>query len=123
MSGRGIAAAEFQKILDHSGSVWNCWTGSLAHLGLARANGVAVKKFAERGRRHRACPARLAAYKEFMALWKNAYSDIPILKQAEAEYEKIAMAECRVGGGVREQVEDVFKVPRTRFLAFSDMPA
>ncbi len=32
------AAAEFQKILDHSGTVWNCWTGALAHLGVARAN-------------------------------------------------------------------------------------
>src|SRR5258708_39224649 len=29
------AAAEFQKILDHSGIVWNCWTGALAHLGAA----------------------------------------------------------------------------------------
>src|SRR5207244_5835929 len=34
------AAAEFQKILDHSGIVWNCWTGALAHLGLARANAL-----------------------------------------------------------------------------------
>jgi hypothetical protein len=34
----GAGAAEFQKILDHSGIVWNCWTGSLAHLGVARAN-------------------------------------------------------------------------------------
>src|SRR6266478_4755987 len=33
------AAAEFQKILDHGGIVWNCWTGALAHLGVARANG------------------------------------------------------------------------------------
>ena len=32
------AAAEFQKIIDHSGIVWNCWTGALAHLGVARAN-------------------------------------------------------------------------------------
>jgi hypothetical protein len=31
------AAAEFQKILDHTGIVWNCWTGALAHLGVARA--------------------------------------------------------------------------------------
>jgi hypothetical protein len=31
------AGAEFQKILDHSGIVWNCWTGALAHLGVARA--------------------------------------------------------------------------------------
>jgi hypothetical protein len=34
------AAAEFQKILDHSGVVWNCWTGALAHLGVARANAL-----------------------------------------------------------------------------------
>src|SRR5207245_10414616 len=38
-AGQGSAAtAEFQKILDHSGIVWNCWTGALAHLGVARAN-------------------------------------------------------------------------------------
>jgi hypothetical protein len=34
------AAAEFQKILDHSGIVWNCWTGALAHLGVAQRNGT-----------------------------------------------------------------------------------
>jgi eukaryotic-like serine/threonine-protein kinase len=34
------AAAEFQKIIDHNGIVWNCWTGALAHLGLARANAL-----------------------------------------------------------------------------------
>jgi eukaryotic-like serine/threonine-protein kinase len=37
------AAAEFQKILDHSGIVWNCWTGALAHLGVARANALEAK--------------------------------------------------------------------------------
>src|SRR5260370_17916100 len=38
-AGQGRAAAtEFQKILDHSGIIWNCWTGALAHLGKARAN-------------------------------------------------------------------------------------
>jgi tetratricopeptide (TPR) repeat protein len=37
------AAAEFQRILDHSGIVWNCWTGALAHLGLARANALQSK--------------------------------------------------------------------------------
>jgi hypothetical protein len=43
-SGQGnSAAAEFQKILDHSGIVWNCWTGALAHLGLARANALQAK--------------------------------------------------------------------------------
>jgi len=34
------AAAEFQKILDHSGMVWNCWTGALARLGVARGNAL-----------------------------------------------------------------------------------
>src|SRR5438105_3938946 len=37
------AAAEFQKILDHSGIVWNCWTGVLAHLGKARANALEAR--------------------------------------------------------------------------------
>ncbi|MFZ0563516.1 MAG: hypothetical protein WBD45_00130 [Terriglobales bacterium] len=40
-AGQGTpAAAEFQKILDHSGIVSNCWTGALAHLGVARANAI-----------------------------------------------------------------------------------
>jgi tetratricopeptide (TPR) repeat protein len=43
-AGQGsAAAAEFQKIIDHSGIVWNCWTGSLAHLGVARANALQAK--------------------------------------------------------------------------------
>src|ERR1700735_3169500 len=37
------AAVEFQKILDHSGIVWNCWTGALAHLGVARANALQAR--------------------------------------------------------------------------------
>jgi eukaryotic-like serine/threonine-protein kinase len=37
------AAIEFQKILDHSGLVWSCWTGALAHLGVARANALQSK--------------------------------------------------------------------------------
>ena len=39
----GAAAAEFQKVLDHNGIVWNCWTGSLAHLGVARANALQAR--------------------------------------------------------------------------------
>jgi eukaryotic-like serine/threonine-protein kinase len=39
----GAAAVEFQKILDHSGIVCNCWTGALAHLGLARSNALRAK--------------------------------------------------------------------------------
>ena len=43
-AGQGsAAAAEFQKILDHSGIVWNCWTGALAHLGVARANALQAR--------------------------------------------------------------------------------
>jgi hypothetical protein len=46
-AGQGsAAAAEFQKILDHSGIVWNCWTGALAHLGVARANALQVENVA-----------------------------------------------------------------------------
>jgi hypothetical protein len=43
-AGQGSAAApEFQKILDHSGIVWNCWTVALAHLGVARANALQAR--------------------------------------------------------------------------------
>jgi len=82
------AAAEFQKILDHSGIVWNCWTGALAHLGVARANTLEAK--ASQGADADAARVRaLAAYKDFLTLWKDADPDIPILKQAKAEYTKL----------------------------------
>ena len=82
------AAAEFQKILDHSGIVWNCWTGALAHLGVARAN--ALQSRTSQGADADAARARaLAAYKDFLTLWKDADTDIPILKQAKAEYAKL----------------------------------
>jgi serine/threonine protein kinase len=72
------AAAEFQKILDWRGVVLNEPIGALAHLGLARAfvlQGDATK-------------ARIA-YQDFLALWKDADADIPILRQAKAEYAKL----------------------------------
>ena len=79
------AAIEFQKILDHSGIVWNCWTGALAHLGVARAN--ALQSRTSQGADADAARVRvLAAYKDFLTLWKDADPDIPILKQAKAEY-------------------------------------
>jgi len=71
------AAAEFQKILDHRGLLWNCATGALARLGLARAyalQGDTAKTRAE--------------YQDFLMLWKDADSNIPIFKQAKAEYAK-----------------------------------
>jgi eukaryotic-like serine/threonine-protein kinase len=82
------AAAQFQKILDHSGMVWNCWTGALSHLGVARAN--ALQSRTSQGAEADAARTRaLAAYKDFLALWKDADPDIPILKQAKAEYAKL----------------------------------
>jgi tetratricopeptide (TPR) repeat protein len=82
------AAAEFQKIIDHSGIVWNCWTGALAHLGVARAN--ALQSRTSQGADSDAARVRaLAAYKDFFTLWKDADPDIPILKQAKAEYAKL----------------------------------
>ncbi|MGA8233886.1 MAG: protein kinase [Candidatus Acidiferrales bacterium] len=72
------AAAEFQKILDHRGIVGNDPIGALAHLGLARAyvlQGDITK-------------AR-TAYQDFLALWKDADPDIPILTAAKAEYAKL----------------------------------
>ena len=71
------AAAEFQKILDHPGIVFNSITGPVAHLQLGRAYALAGDDARAR-----------AAYQDFFALWKDADPDIPILKQAKAEYAK-----------------------------------
>jgi hypothetical protein len=73
-----LAATEFQKILGHRGLLWNCATGALAHLGLARA-------YAMQGDTAKA----KAAYQDFLALWKDADPDIPVLIAAKAEYAKL----------------------------------
>jgi tetratricopeptide (TPR) repeat protein len=88
-AGEGSAAAgEFQKILDHNGIVWNCWTGALAHLGVAQANALEAK--ALQGAEADAARARaLAAYKDFLKLWKDADPNVPIYKAAKAEYAKL----------------------------------
>jgi eukaryotic-like serine/threonine-protein kinase len=72
------ATAEFQKLLDHEGIVGNFVTGSLAHLQIGRA--YAMQGDTEKAK---------AAYKDFFILWKDADFDIPILKQAKAEYAKL----------------------------------
>ena len=72
------ATAEFQKILDHRGIVGTDPIGVLAHLQLGRV-------FALSGDKTRA----KAAYEAFLALWKDADADIPILKQAKAEYARL----------------------------------
>ena|SRR3984957_12647015 len=84
----GAAAGGFQKIIDHSGIVWNCWTGALAHLGVARAN--ALESRTTQGADADAARVRaLAAYNDFLTLWKDADPDIPILIAAKAEYAKL----------------------------------
>lgn len=60
------AAAEFQKLLDHSGIVLNFVTGALAHLQRGRAYATAGDTAKAK-----------RAYQDFFALWKDADSDIP----------------------------------------------
>jgi serine/threonine protein kinase/Flp pilus assembly protein TadD len=101
------AAAEFQKFIDHQGLVGNFPWGALARLGLARAYaleaGVGAGLVPAQG--HQPEPAlnavkgaplepdarakARAAYQDFLTLWKDADPDIPILKEAKAEYAKL----------------------------------
>jgi predicted Zn-dependent protease len=72
------AADEYQKILDHRGiDPWDV-TYNLSHLGLGRA-------YALQGN----TAAAKSAYQDFFAAWKDADPDLPVLKQAKAEYEKL----------------------------------
>jgi eukaryotic-like serine/threonine-protein kinase len=72
------AAAEFQKILDHPGLRPAWIQRSLAHLYLGRAHSLAGKTVEAR-----------TAYEAFLALWKDADPDIPILLEARAEYARL----------------------------------
>jgi eukaryotic-like serine/threonine-protein kinase len=72
------AAVEFQKILEHRGVVVNEPIAALARLGLARAYVLQGDSVRARG-----------AYKDFLTIWKDADPDIPVLKQAKAEYAKL----------------------------------
>jgi len=72
------AAAEFQKFPDHSGIVQNFLLGSLARLQLARAYALSGDTAKAK-----------SAYQDFFTLWKGADPDIPILKEANAEYAKL----------------------------------
>jgi tetratricopeptide (TPR) repeat protein len=72
------AAAEFQKVLDNPGVALNSVYGALAHLQLARAQAMMGDKQAAR-----------KSYQNFLTLWKDADPDIPIYKQAKAEYAKL----------------------------------
>jgi len=78
-AGRGPeAAAEFQKVLDHRGIVLADPIGALAHLQLGRA--YAVSGDMSKAKK---------AYQRFLTLWKDADADLPVLRQAKAEYAKL----------------------------------
>jgi len=78
-AGRGAeAGAEFQKIIDHRGIVLNFITGALAHLQLGRAKALNGDRDGAR-----------KAYDAFFALWKDADSDVPVLKAARLEYARL----------------------------------
>jgi tetratricopeptide (TPR) repeat protein len=72
------AAAEFQKIIDHRGIVLTDPIGALAHLQLGRAYALSGDKTKAK-----------SAYQDFLTLWKDADPDVPIFKQAKAEYAKL----------------------------------
>jgi tetratricopeptide (TPR) repeat protein len=72
------AAAEFQKIIDHRGIVGLDPIGALAQLQLGRAYASSGDK-----------PKAKGAYLRFLALWKDADPDVPILKSAKAEYGRL----------------------------------
>jgi hypothetical protein len=68
--------------------VWNCWTGALARLGLARANALQASTAHGTDAENARVRAR-AAYKDFLTVWKDADPDIPVIKEAKAEYAKL----------------------------------
>ena len=72
------AAAEYQRILDHRGVDPTDVSYTLSHLGLGRAQALQGNTTAAK-----------SAYQDFFAAWKDADPDLPILKQAKAEYEKL----------------------------------
>ena len=72
------AAAEFQKLLDHPGIASNFVTQALTHLQIGRAYAMAGDTAKAR-----------VAYQDFFNIWKNADQDIPILKEAKAEYARL----------------------------------
>jgi len=75
------AAAEFQKVVDRFSREPFSVVHSLAHLGLARATAMTGDHAASR-----------KAYQDFLALWRDADLDIPVLQEAKAEYEKVSQS-------------------------------
>jgi eukaryotic-like serine/threonine-protein kinase len=73
-----LAAAEFQKLVDHRGLVGRDVIGALAHLQMARAQKMMGDEASAR-----------QWYEDFLALWKDADPDVPIYQLAKAEYAKL----------------------------------
>ena len=72
------AAVQFRKVLDHPGVTRNFVAGVMAHLGLARAYALTGDTGKAR-----------AAYQSFLAAWKDADPDVPVLRQAQAEFARL----------------------------------
>ena len=79
-----LAAVEFQKLLDHPGRVARESIGALSHLQLARAQKMMGDEAAAR-----------KSYEDFLTLWKDADSDIPVYQRAKAEYAKLRTSSNR----------------------------
>src|SRR5207248_2019617 len=73
-----LAAAEFQKLVDHRGLVGRDVIGALAHLQMARAQKMMGDNASAR-----------KSYEEFLIIWKDADPDVPIYQQAKAEYARL----------------------------------
>jgi eukaryotic-like serine/threonine-protein kinase len=89
------AAVEFQKIIDHSGIVWNCWTGALAHLGVARANALQAR-ISQGADADLARSRALAAYKDFLPSGKT-----PIPTSQSSRKPRRSMPSCNESSTLR----------------------
>jgi eukaryotic-like serine/threonine-protein kinase len=82
------AAAEFQKLIDNRNLLGNSVFAALAHLGLGRA--YALQAESVQGAESAAANAKAhAAYEDFLAMWEDADRDIPVLREAKAEYARL----------------------------------
>ena len=80
-----LGGLEFQKLIDHPGRVEREVTGALSHLQLARAQKLMGDQVAAR-----------KSYEDFLTLWQDADSDIPIYQEAKAEYAKLRVSTNRI---------------------------
>jgi tetratricopeptide (TPR) repeat protein len=93
------AVADFEKILSHRGWAWWQVYAPLARLGIARA-------YAMQGDREKS----LKAYDDFFTTWKDADPEIPILRQAKAEYKKLTEAAASSAAGERNSAQTISTV-------------